>query len=200
MKGSRTIRQYRLIDLGLFAVILAAFESLVVTAGVRWFPQEAYMVSVTAAVTAIVMMRWGPWAAVHAVLGGAVTCLASGRAGEIFLAIYCVGNLGALIALILRRRMGPEAIRQSAAKTLLFGAAALLGMQAGRAIVCLVLTGRTDAWTMFFMPEAVTMLFTLALLWVARRADGLFEDQEHYMKRLQHQLAREEAEEERGFQ
>lgn len=200
MKGRRTIQQYRLIDLILFAVILALFESLVVTAAVRWFPQEAYMVSVTAAVTAIVMMRWGPWAAVHAVLGGMVTCLASGKAEGIFLAIYCVGNLGGLAALILRRKLGPEAIRQSTAKTLLFGAAVLLGMQIGRAAVCLILTGRTDAWTMFFMPEAVTMLFTLVLLWVARRADGLFEDQEHYMKRLQHQLAREETEEERGFQ
>ena len=200
LKEQRTHQQYRLIDLTLFAVMLAAFESLVVTAGIRWFPGEAYLVSVTAVITAIVMMRWGAWAALHAVLGGAVTCLAAGMAEGRFLAVYCVGNLGALLALALREKMGPESIRQSVWRTLLFGAAVLLGMQAGRAAVCLVLTGRADALTMFFAPEAVTMLFTLVVLWIARRIDGLFEDQGHYLKRMRQQFAREEAEEEGGSQ
>ena len=116
MKKTRT---YQVIDLALFALMTVFFEALLVTAGVRWFPAEAYMVSVTPVITAIVMMRWGAWAALHAVLGGAVTCLAAGMAEGRFLAVYCVGNLGALLALALRavgaRRKGAKAVAAEAA-------------------------------------------------------------------------------------
>jgi RNA polymerase sigma factor (sigma-70 family) len=85
-------------DLVLFAIMLAIFESLVVIAARRWFPNEPYTVSVAPAITAIVMMRWGPWAGLHAALGGAVFCLVSG-ARPAHYAIYIIGNLFSLGAL-----------------------------------------------------------------------------------------------------
>lgn len=202
MKEQISVRQYRRIDLILFAVILAVFESVVVTAAVRWFPGEPYMVSVTAAVTAIVMMRWGPWAAIHAVLGGAVLCLLSGvgKSQPLQYAVYGLGNLGGLAALALRKKLGSERIRGSDLWTLAFGAAALLGMQTGRAAVSLLLTGNAGAVVMYFAPEAVTMLFTLVLMGIARRIDGLFEDQRHYLARVRRQGPAEDAEDEGGFQ
>ncbi len=192
VKGSKGLNRYRTIDLVLFAVMLCVFESVLVTAATRWFPNEPYTVSVTAAIAAIVMMRWGPWAAIHALLGGLVFCWASGAAPRQYL-IYCGGNLFSLIALALKRRMGEEAIRADALKTLLFGFCVSMLMQGGRALVSL-LTGTAFSTALgFFTADAVTVLFTLVIVWIVRRLDGVWEDQHHYLLRL-----REEQEKERG--
>ena len=194
MNGHRSIAQYRAMDLCLFAVMTAVFESVVVVAARRWFPNEPWAVSVTPAVTAIVLMRWGPWAALHAALGGAVFCLASRAQGPHYL-IYVVGNLASLGALALRRQWTPEGIRESVSKSLVFCAAVTLLMQAGRAAVALLLGKALAVALGFFTTDVVTLLFTLVLIWIARRLDGIFEDQKHYLLRVHEQ----EKEERGGF-
>ena len=82
MHPHRTVSQYRAIDLSLFAIILIVFETLLVRASTVWFPHEMWTVSLTAAVTGIVMVRWGPWCAIHAVIGGIVTTLVSRGTGH----------------------------------------------------------------------------------------------------------------------
>ena len=125
LKGRFSVGQYRAIDLTLFAFMLIIFETIAVSAATRWFPAEPYTVSVVAAVTAIVMMRWGIWGAIHAVLGGIVFCRASGGTAEQY-AIYCIGNLLALGTLGLKKAWGTETIRQDALKTMLFGGLTLV--------------------------------------------------------------------------
>ena len=110
MKEQRTIGQYRAIDLSLFALMVMLSETLLVTAATRWFPYQAYTVSATAALTSIVMVRWGPWAAVHAFLGGLVYCLVSGGAIRQYV-IYCAGNELAMLMLPVIRK---KAMRTSA--------------------------------------------------------------------------------------
>ena len=193
MSQRRTVGQYRALDLGMFAVMLALFEALAVTAARRWFPNEPYTVSVVPAITAIVMMRWGPWAALHAVLGGAVFCLASGARWTHYI-IYCVGNLGSMVALFLVKTWTPEGIRQSVSHSLIFGLCVALLMQAGRALMAVVL-GYAPAALGFFTTDVITLLFTLVLIWIVRRLDGLFEEQTHYLLRINSQ----ENEERGGF-
>ena len=96
----------------MFALMLTVAETLAVTAARRWFPNEPYTVSVTPAITAIVMMRWGPWAGLHAALGGVIFCLTSG-AGMKHYIIYGLGNLLSLAALGYVRSATPEGIRDS---------------------------------------------------------------------------------------
>ena len=62
MNHRLTFRQYRQMDLTVFGAMLVVAEALIVLAATRWFPAEAYTVSIVAAVTSIVLMRWGPWA------------------------------------------------------------------------------------------------------------------------------------------
>ena len=45
-----TLKQYRRLDLFLFAVMLILSESLIVNAAIRWFPDQLYTVSVSAAI------------------------------------------------------------------------------------------------------------------------------------------------------
>ena len=193
MNGQRTVGRYRAIDLTLFAVMLAVFEWIVVTAATRWFPNEPYTVSVVPAVTAIVMFRWGPWAAIHAVLGGLALCRASGATGAQYV-IYGAGNLLSLLSLLLIKGLGGrEKTRDDVLKTLLYGLATVLLMQLGRALVSLFFGTAPAQAVAFFTTDVISDLFTLVIVWIARRLDGMLENQYHYLVRVQR-----EQEEERG--
>ena len=183
MKGRFSVGQYRAIDLSLFAVMLIIFETIAVSAAVRWFPAEPYTVSVTAAITAIVMMRWGAWAAIHAVLGGLVFCRTSGGTLQQY-AVYCIGNLLALGALGLKKAYGTEGIRRDVLKTLLFGGVTLVLMQLGRFLVSLVFGAQASQALGFFTTDVISLLFTLVIIWIVRRLDGMLEDQKHYLQRI----------------
>jgi hypothetical protein len=63
----------------------------------------------------------------------------------------------------------------------------LLLMQAGRALVSLVTGSGLENVPGFFTTEVITDLFTLVILWIVRRLDGILEDQRHYLRRLREQ-------------
>ena len=166
-------------------------EALLVTAATRWFPTQAYTVSVTAALTAVVMIRWGPWAAIHAALGGVVFCLASGGNARQF-AVYSLGNELAMLLLPALKWKKDEFFRATPLRAMAFGALTLLLMQAGRALVA-ILGGASAAQAAgFFTTDSISMLFTLVIMWIVRRLDGVFENQYHYLRRIQAEREREE--------
>jgi hypothetical protein len=183
MKRQFSFSQYRGIDLTLFALILCVSEALIAKAARFWFPDQLYTVSVVGALTAIVLMRWGPWAAIHAVLGGAVYCLVS-RGSARQLLIYCVGNLFSLLSLLPLRALGGERIRTDGVLSVCFGLFTLLMMQLGRALCALLLGAAVRDCLGFFTTDALSLLFTGLLLWIARRLDGIFENQKHYLLRI----------------
>lgn len=192
MERQRTLDEYRGVDLTLFALILGVCEYTVTRAANSWFSGQLYTVSLTAAVCAIVLMRWGVWAAIHALLGGLVFWLASGG-GKAQLVIYTVGNLGCLAVLPLLRGAGKEKIRSDKLFTALFALAVTLTMQLGRAAVALILGTEPAACVGFFTTDALSGLFALVVVSLARRLDGIFEDQKTYLRRL-----REREEKEKG--
>ena len=99
MRQQLSIRQYRRIDLLLFSVILCLCESVIILAETRWFKGEPYVMSVTGAVCAVVMFRWGPWAGIYAVLG-AVLFWQSLSGGEL------LGISLVLLSVLLMNRTG----------------------------------------------------------------------------------------------
>ena len=183
MKRQFSFQQYRAIDLAMFAALLCITEFMIVKAATWWFPDQLYTVSVVGAVTAIVLMRWGPWAAIHAVLGGAVFCFASHGSAKQLL-IYCAGNLFSLLMLLPLKYLGGERIRLDGFLSVLFGICTLLLMQLGRALVAFVLGTEFQTCLGFFTTDALSLLFTGLILWVARRLDGIFENQRHYLLRI----------------
>ncbi len=190
-----TFKQYRGIDLAIFAAILALTELLIVNAAKSWFPDELYTVSVTAAVTAIVMMRWGPFAGLHAALGGLVYTWVSGGNAQQFV-IYIVGNGLSMAALLLFKAFGKEKIRKSFLLTLLFALTVVVTMQIGRGLVAMIFGSGIGVIWKFMSTDALSDLFTMVVVWVASRLDGIFEDQKHYL--LRQQKEREEQQNEEG--
>ena len=183
MQRQRTWKEYRLIDLTLFAVLTAVFEYLIITAANRWFPDQLFIVSPAAALVAIVYMRWGAWGALHAVESGFVFCLFSGATPAQY-AVYCGGNLLSLAALLLFRTMGKERVRQGS-WALIFPLLVLLLMQAGRALMAILLGTAPAAAVDFFTTDSLSYIFTLVIVWIAKRLDGIYEDQKHYLLRIQ---------------
>lgn len=184
MERRRTFGEYRAIDLTIFAVMTCVFEYVVTAAARSWFPGELYTVSVSAIITSIVYMRWGAWGAVNCVLSGLVYCLFSDAAGEQYV-IYCAGNLFSLLSLPVLFKVGKERVRTGQFLGLLFPLLVQLLMHGGRALVAL-LFGETPATVAgFFLEDSLSYLFTLVIAWIVRRLDGVYEDQKHYLLRLQ---------------
>lgn len=190
MNRHMTLKQYRNMDLFLFAVMLIISESLIVNAAIRWFPDQLYTVSVCAAIVSIVLMRWGGWAAIHAVLGGVVYCFWAGGSPKQFV-IYAVGNLFSMISLLLIRMLGKERICGNVLLTLLFALCTQLFMQMGRACVSFVMGSPISTGFSFITTDALSGLFSMVIVWIASRLDGVFEDQISYLLRVQAE-AREE--------
>lgn len=192
MRRQMTIQEYRGIDLFFFLLMMTVSETLIHTAATRWFPAQPYTVSVVPAMTAIVLMRWGAWAALPAAAGGLLTAWISGATKEQFL-IYVVGNLFGLISIALLKAPGKQKIRDDALLTVFFAICTLLFMQAGRALVALVLGAAPKSCLGFFTTDALSGLFAAVILWIARRIDGLFEDQKHYLLRIHREGEKEDA-------
>ncbi len=182
MRPQLTFRQYRAMDLTMLSLILIFCEWLIVRASTRWFPNELYVLSVTPVVTAIVMIRWGVWGFVPALAGGAAFCMASGAAAAEY-AIYMGGNLPALLLVPAIRRLGWQTIRDRASYSMLYGLCCTLLMQLGRALTALCL-GHGGAFFLFFATDVLSCVFCMVTMWIARRLDGVLEDQKHYLHRV----------------
>ena len=182
MNRQRTWKEYRAIDLALLALALAVFEFIIVRAANWWFPGQPFTVSLAAAMASIVYMRWGAWGAIHAVEAGLVFCYFSGATGEQFV-IYCAGNLVSVLAVLLLRAAGKERVR-TGHLSLVFPLLVQVLMQAGRAVTALLLgAGPADA-VGFFTTDSLSLLFTFVIIWIARKLDGVYEDQKHYLLRV----------------
>lgn len=185
-----SFKQYRIIDLAIWLVILSVFEYITVMAASRWFPGELYTISQVVAVLCIVMMRWGGYAVIHAVAGGVVFCLVQGASTE-QITVYCVGNCFALIALVFFKAVGKENVRGKLHFTVLYTAAAFCGAQLGRWLVSLAFGGTLGSIATFFTADSLSLLYAVVIVLISRKADGLFEDQKSYLIRTEAERRKE---------
>lgn len=184
MNRQISFSQYRAIDLSILSVVLAVCQYLTHLAVSFWFPEQLYVVSPVAGMTALVMMRWSGWAAVPACLGGVLFVWLSGGSVQQVL-IYVIGNLMSLLALVMFRIFGKERIRKESFLAVVFAIAVQLLMQLGRAAMALLFGFPAAAVLGFITTDILSILFTVFIIWTARRIEGLFEDQKNYLLRIQ---------------
>ncbi len=197
MKKQLTLQQYRNIDLFLFAAMLAIFEFLIV----RFAIASVYTLSLAGAICTIVYMRWGWWGGIHAALSGVLFCFYYGHFVPGAAAvdwtdyiIYLIGNLFSLIAVFGLLKAGKERVRQNTLASLAFSLAVILLMQGGRTLMALTFGAAPGDALGFFYYDPLSILFTLVVTWIVRRLDGVFEDQKHYLLRLQEERERNNSE------
>lgn len=190
MKQQITFRQYRAMDLFIFCALLCICETLITLGATRWFPGEPYVLSLTPAVVAIVMVRWGGFAAIPAVLGALVFCLASGAALSQYV-IYCVGNLAGLVLTQFLCRDGWKRLHENVLLAMVYGLLTALLMQLGRALIALVMGNSLGVCAAFITTDVLSVLFAVLLVWITRRLDGVLEEQKHYLKRVAEEMEKE---------
>lgn len=167
---------------------MAVSEGLIAVAATKWFPHMDYVLSPTVAIVCIVMMRWDGFAIIHAVIGGAVLCLASG-ATAVQYAVYAAGNCGILIALPVLKLIGKKRIAEEWMLTVLYAAAAYVGAQAGRWLIDMAVGGTAWDIVKFLTTDVLSLLFAVVVVSLSRNMDGLFEDQKAYLIRIQEERA-----------
>ena len=184
MKQQISFQQYRTIDLGILGIFMAVSQLLTQFAVTKWFPGQLYVVSPVAIIVTLVLMRWGLWGAIHAAAGGLIYAVLAGGNMQHML-IYGLGNLLSLAALLMFKIFDKERVRQSAFLSILFALSVQLLMQLGRAAVAMALDNPATICIGFITTDSLSDLFTVLVIWVARRVEGLFEDQKHYLLRLE---------------
>lgn len=184
MNRQISFSQYRTIDLTILSVVLAVCQFMTHLATSFWFPEQLYVVSPVAGMTALVMMRWNAWAAIPAGLGGLLFVWMSGGSIQQVL-IYVLGNLVSLAALFMFKLYGKERVRKESYLAVIFAIAVQLLMQLGRAAMALVFGFSAAVCLGFITTDVLSILLTGLIIWVARRIEGLFEDQKNYLLRIQ---------------
>lgn len=184
-----TIGQYRAIDLSLMAVIVFVFEMLTVLAA-GWFPMESYTLSPTTLMLCIVMMRWDGFAAIHAAVAGLAFCIVQGAEPKQFI-VYCVGNCFALAGLAYLKILGKEKVRNKLLLSVLFVVIVFSFLQIGRWLMSIAMGGAADTLLSFFLADILSLPFGAVGIFIARRMDGLYEDQKAYLIRTEEERKRQ---------
>ena len=185
--GSRLIsfKQYCLTDLFLFAVILVAFELILHFAGVAY--GGTFSVSPLIPITLLVIMRWGWQGAFFAVGDGLLVCLLNlkteGFAPYLF-AVYIIGNSFIMLVLLMTRFMGKEKIRGKWYFSVLFALSGWVAVVIGRVLVFVCFGQDFVAALVGQLIDLLSPVIAVLLILVMRRLDGMFEDQRHFLLRM----------------
>lgn len=183
-----SIRQYRLTDLFLFAVILIAFELVIHYAYKRFGGGPlTFTFSPMAPIVLMVMMRWG-WPSVFYALGdGLLYCLlnlkTTGFSNDWF-AVYIIGNAFIMLLLLMTRFMGKEKIRKKWYFSALFLLAGWAAAAIGKTLVSTCFGYDFVSSLVGQLLDVMSLVVGLVIILIVRRLDGMFEDQKHYLLRL----------------
>ncbi|MBP3570213.1 MAG: hypothetical protein J6K04_13735 [Lachnospiraceae bacterium] len=183
MGNQITFKQYRTIDILILVALTIIFEAITTMATAKWFVLQPVALSIGLAMVCVAMMRWGWQAAFLAFASGFTFCILTGAVGEQFL-IYCIGNIGALLAMVWFKVFGKEGIRRSIAKILLFSTTAYVGTAFGRWLVSLLFGEKLTAIVLYFTTDIMTLVFAFLVVVLFRKTDGMLEDQKTYLLRL----------------
>ncbi len=190
MNKSISLTQYRVIDLGLMTLLMLVSQGIISLVSTTVYADQLYTVSTVAIVAGLVYMRWNFWGAIPAALGGFWFSLLTGGSFQQH-CIYILGNLFSLLALGLFRWPGKDRICGDGLQTIFFAIAVQVSMQLGRAAVAFSLGTPLATCLGFITTDALNILFTLVVLWIARRVPGLFEDQINYLRRLREECRKD---------
>ena len=183
--GSRfiSIKQYRLADLFLFAVILAVFELILHFSMIAFGDNANFTFSPMVPLVLVVMMRWGWVSVFYAVGDGALYVLLKGGSWQSLL-IYCIGNACIMLLLLYTRFVGKEKIRKNVYLSILFVVLGWIATALGRSAVAAVM-GNNFAYVLLRqLFDLVSMVIGIVIVLIMRRLDGMFEDQKHYLRRV----------------
>lgn len=188
--GSRliSIKQYRLGDLFMFAVI-AAIAELVCYYSQIWFPGAAFFtLNLMLPVITLVIVRWGWQGIVLAAAEGALYCVIRGSGWQAYI-IYMVSNAAIAAELLAVWLIGAERLKKRWYWAFLAVLSGWVAVSFVRACVYAAFYGNflSALGTMFGATDGGLLALVMGeiIILVCRRLDGLLENQKKYLLRLE---------------
>ena len=184
-------KQYRIMDLCIFAGIMLLAEITVHFAAV-WLPGDAlFTVSFMLPIVLVIMVRWG-WQSVFYSLGSAVLYCALNKGGLTSYFVYGIGNCFVMLMLLPLKFIGTEKIVSKWWRSLLLVLGAWMCVYLGRAVVwtvCYAVQPVKGAavyagFISFATSDLLSLAFAAVVVLVLRRFDGMFENQKAFLKRV----------------
>ena len=194
-----TFKQYKAIDISILSVLLLVFEALSIYASSHWFSHSGIalvpLISLTPLVVMITMMRWSEFALITALVGGISYCAACGGKVEQYIT-YCIGNLFALFALLIIKKLGKEEVRKNTFNLVLISISTYLFITIGRWLVSLIFEPTFKTLPAFITTDIISLVVLIVGVIALRKSEGILEDQKAYLLRLdreKRELAEERA-------
>lgn len=190
INGVVSYNQYKLVDILLFMVIMAALEAVNVFAVKKWFAGQVMLFSISLmfTVSLIVLVRWNFFAALFTVAHGLIYCGLLNIFGEVSFetyVIYSVGNSFLLLTWFLFKLIPKEKLFSKWYLTLIYPVVAFILVALGRTVVAVCFGyGFVDSLSGYVMPESLNIAFAAIALLILRRFNGMLEDQKTYLKRV----------------
>lgn len=178
---SLTFKQYRSADLTIFAVLTVIFEALVTLGATTWFPGQMYSVTIVYLMFVLVLMRWGAYSGIVAFLSGVAYCVALKATLPMYV-IVCGGNLFGLFALFMHK-MGKQKIRDSVGWSILYAFVCFACISVGRLLISLAFELQKEV-IQYILYDVFSAVFAVVIVLVCRKQNGMFEDQKHYLLRV----------------
>ncbi len=116
-----------------------------------------------------------------------VLCILSHAPATDYL-VYGAGNLLSLLALIPLKRFGWKKICGHTFGCMAFGFLTAVLMQTGRAVISFIFRQDPAICLMHYTTDVLSAFFTVIVMWITRRLDGILEEQRHYIKRISREL------------
>ena len=184
MKRRISKAQYVIIDILILTAILCVLE-WASSKALSAFPRELYTISVVLPITLIAMMRHGALGVLIAAVGGLIYCRVNGAQWDVYL-IYILGNSLIALNLLWFKKPGKERLRQSTGLIVLYAASGYVWMDLGRSVFAFILGARPFLPMMvrYFATDTLSAVLSVIIVLIARRQDGVFEDQMRYLRRL----------------
>ena len=184
--GSRLIslREYRLLDLFIFTVVIVAFNLLAHYAPLLFPDGALFTFTLTLPIILLVMIRWGWQSVFLAVIDGVLHCLLKNYDWQYYLMLI-LGNCFSMLLLLMVKFMGKQKITGKFYFSVLFVVSGwlliVLGRSAVAEIVGLGFVRCILGW--YGLADLLSLAVAIILILVFRRFDGMFEDQKHYLIR-----------------
>lgn len=191
MQKNLTYQQYRTADVTLLTAVCCIFEALVTTAAIKWFPEQPYSVSIVYAFMALVAMRWGGHVAFTAVAGALAHCISAGDSAKAYV-VMLIGNACCLFVMFLHKLIGKQKIRNDAWLTALYVAVIFVFVSLGRFAMQLCFAVSPIDALRAVLYDVLSLVFSLVIVLICRKQDGLFEDQKTYLLRLDEERKRKQ--------
>jgi len=184
MKKQITKEQYIAIDM----VILSIITCILLWAGMaalKVFSKELFAISVVLPMTLIAMMRHGALGISLAALGGLVYCILNKASLGVY-PVYIAGNSFIALNLLWFGNGGKDRVRANLTLTVLYVITGYLLMNTGRSVMAYIMGYRPFVANTirYFTTDALTAVMSVIIILIAKKQDGVFEDQMEYLRRL----------------